>query len=39
MQLQIEVFEKQIALAEKHQKPLILHLVAAFDELIEIKID
>lgn len=37
MQLQIEVFEKQIALAEKHQKPLILHLVAAFDELIEIK--
>jgi TatD DNase family protein len=37
LQLQIEVFEKQIALAEKHQKPLILHLVAAFDELIEIK--
>jgi TatD DNase family protein len=37
MQLQIEVFEKQIALAEKYQKPLVLHLVAAFDELIEIK--
>lgn len=37
MQLQIEVFEKQIALAEKHQKPLVLHLVAAFQELIEIK--
>jgi len=37
MALQIEVFEKQIALAEKHQKPLVLHLVAAFDELIEIK--
>ncbi len=35
--LQIEVFEKQIALAEKHQKPLVLHLVAAFQELIEIK--
>ncbi|WP_396147771.1 TatD family hydrolase [Flavobacterium sp.] len=35
--LQIEVFEKQIALAEKYQKPLVLHLVAAFDELIEIK--
>lgn len=35
--LQIQVFEKQIALAEKHQKPLVLHLVAAFDELIEIK--
>ena len=37
MQLQIEVFEKQIALAEKYQKPLVLHLVAAFQELIEIK--
>ena len=37
MKLQIEVFEQQIALAEKHQKPLVLHLVAAFDELIEIK--
>jgi len=35
--LQIDVFEQQIALAEKYQKPLILHLVAAFDELIEIK--
>ena len=37
MSLQIEVFEKQISLAEKYQKPLVLHLVAAFDELIEIK--
>lgn len=37
MALQIEVFEKQIALAQKYQKPLVLHLVAAFDELIEIK--
>jgi TatD DNase family protein len=35
--LQIEVFEKQIKLAEKYQKPLVLHLVAAFDELIVIK--
>ena len=35
--LQIEVFEKQIVLAEKYKKPLVLHLVAAFDELIEIK--
>lgn len=35
--LQIQVFEKQIALAEKYQKPLVLHLVAAFEELIEIK--
>ena len=37
LNIQIEVFEKQIALAEKYQKPLVLHLVAAFDELIEIK--
>lgn len=37
MALQIEVFKKQIALAEKYQKPMVLHLVAAFDELIEIK--
>ena len=37
IELQINVFEKQIVLAEKYQKPLVLHLVAAFDELIEIK--
>ena len=37
MALQTTVFEKQIALAKKYQKPLVLHLVAAFDELIEIK--
>jgi TatD DNase family protein len=37
MTLQIAVFEKQIALAEKYKKPLVLHLVAAFDELIAIK--
>lgn len=37
LQLQIKAFEKQILLAEKYKKPLILHLVAAFDELIEIK--
>lgn len=35
--LQVAVFEKQIILAEKYQKPLVLHLVAAFDELIAIK--
>ncbi len=35
--LQMEVFEKQIVLAQKYQKPLVLHLVAAFDELISIK--
>jgi TatD DNase family protein len=31
------VFEKQLALAEKHQKPVVMHCVAAFQELIEIK--
>ncbi len=37
MNVQISVFEQQIALAEKYNKPLVLHLIAAFDELIEIK--
>ncbi len=37
MALQIAVFEQQIALSEQYQKPLVLHLVAAYDELIEIK--
>ena len=37
MELQISVFERQITLAEKYKKPLVLHLVAAFEELIEIK--
>ncbi len=37
MALQQMVFEKQLALAEKHQKPVILHCVAAFQELIAIK--
>ncbi|MFN3968508.1 TatD family hydrolase [Flavobacterium sp.] len=37
MALQTAVFEKQIALAEKYQKPLVLHLVAAYQELVEIK--
>ena len=36
MALQTEVFEKQITLAEKYQKPLVLHLVAAYQELIAI---
>lgn len=35
--LQQDVFEKQLALAEKYQKPVIVHCVAAFQELIEIK--
>jgi TatD DNase family protein len=37
LDIQAEVFEKQLLLAEKYQKPVILHLVAAFQELIEIK--
>ena len=36
MTLQTEVFERQIALAEKYRKPLVLHLVAAYQELIAI---
>ena len=31
------VFEKQLALAQKHQKPVVIHCVAAFQEVIEIK--
>jgi len=37
MDLQLEVFEKHLLLANKYQKPVILHLVAAFQELIEVK--
>ena len=37
LDLQQSVFEKQVALAEKHQKPVVIHCVAAFQELIEIK--
>jgi TatD DNase family protein len=35
--LQIEVFENQLALAEKYKKPVIIHCVAAFQEVIDIK--
>lgn len=35
--LQKTVFEAQIDLAQKHQKPIIVHCVAAYQELIEIK--
>ena len=34
--LQTEVFEKQLIFAKKYKKPVILHLVAAFQELIEV---
>lgn len=37
LEVQVAVFEKQLLLAKKYQKPVILHLVAAFQELIEIK--
>lgn len=35
--LQISVFEKQLLLAQKFQKPVVIHCVAAFQEVIEIK--
>ncbi len=35
-ELQTMVFEQQLLLAEKFRKPVIIHCVAAFDELIEI---
>lgn len=37
MALQQMVLEKQMALAEKYQKPVIIHCVAAFQEIIAIK--
>jgi TatD DNase family protein len=37
MQLQQEVFEKQLLLAQCHNKPVIIHCVAAFQEVIQIK--
>ena len=36
MELQYLVFEKQLLLAQKYQKPVVIHCVAAFQELIEI---
>ncbi|TRX21684.1 TatD family hydrolase [Flavobacterium franklandianum] len=36
-ELQLSVFERQLALAEKYQKPVVIHCVASFQELIEIK--
>lgn len=35
--LQKQVFEKQLLLAEKYGKPVIIHCVAAFQEIIETK--
>jgi len=35
-ELQMDVFEQQLALAEEYQKPVIIHCVAAFSEVIAI---
>ncbi|WP_298223949.1 TatD family hydrolase [Flavobacterium sp.] len=37
LELQMLVFEKQLLLAQQYQKPVILHCVAAFQEIIEAK--
>jgi len=37
MELQIEVFEAQLLMAEKYKMPVIIHCVAAFQELIALK--
>lgn len=36
-EIQMEIFEKQLFLAKEYQKPVILHLVGAFEELIAIQ--
>jgi TatD DNase family protein len=37
LEIQTQIFEKQLFLAQKYNKPVILHCVAAFQEIIEIK--
>ncbi|MCG2612099.1 TatD family hydrolase [Flavobacterium sp. SM15] len=37
LEIQTEIFEKQLHLAIKYQKPVILHCVSAYQEVIEIK--
>ncbi len=37
LEQQVEVFEKQLALAEKYKRPVVIHCVAAFQEIIAIK--
>ncbi len=37
MDLQKVVFEKQLLLAQKYNKPVVIHCVAAFQELVEMK--
>jgi TatD DNase family protein len=37
LEIQTQIFEKQLFLAQKYNKPLILHCVAGYQEIIEIK--
>lgn len=37
IEFQTEVFEAQLLLAEKHKKPVVIHCVVAFQELIALK--
>ncbi len=37
LEIQTKIFEKQLFLAQKYNKPVILHCVAAYQEIIEIK--
>ncbi|SHJ19821.1 TatD family hydrolase [Flavobacterium terrae] len=37
MDIQLQVFEKQLVFAKKHKKPVILHCVSAYQEVIEVK--
>lgn len=37
LDIQLNIFEKQLALAVKYNKPVILHCVAAYDEVIAVK--
>lgn len=37
LERQIEVFEKQVELSEEKQKPLIIHCVGRFNELLDLK--
>ncbi|WPR72977.1 TatD family hydrolase [Flavobacterium sp. NG2] len=34
---QLEVLERQLLIAEKHQKPVVIHCVLAFQELVQLK--
>jgi len=37
LEIQTQIFEKQLFLAKKYKKPVILHCVSAYQEVIEIK--